>query len=299
MLDKKAADAIKTVPLSNDTVCCRIDDMSADITKLCDGANSEHQQLLLHTDIRWLSKRKTLQRLFELRDQVSDFLSEHLHSHAPLLKNNSWLAYLAYLADVFSRLNDLNLELQGKDTTVLHLYDRVSGFMKKIELWCRKCQNGDVSSFPQLDMCLVNVRDEKVSILQTVQAHLDKLSSEFRSYFPDIEVHNSALDWIRNPFVATCTQTVPVTLQERLIDLSSDRGLKIMFSETSLTQFWCNAEKEYPDVGEHALYELLPFGSTYLCEVTFSAMAHIKTKQRNRLSLERNLIAAVATLHLR
>lgn len=141
----------------------------------------------------------------------------------------------------------MNLELQGKDTTVLHLYDRVSGFMKKIELWCQKCQNGEVSNFPQLDMCLVNVRAEKVSILQTVQAHLDKLSSEFRSYFPDIEVHNSPLDWIRNPFVATCNQTVP----ERLIDLSSDRGLKIMFSETSLTQFWCNVEKEYPDVGKH------------------------------------------------
>lgn len=31
MLDKKAADAIKTVPLSNDTVCRRTDDMSADI----------------------------------------------------------------------------------------------------------------------------------------------------------------------------------------------------------------------------------------------------------------------------
>lgn len=100
--------------------------------KLCDGANSEHQQLLLHTDICWLSRGKTLQRLFELRDQVSDFLSEHLHSLAPLLKNNCWLAYLAYLADVFSRLNDLNLELQGKDTTVLHLYNQVSGFMKKI-----------------------------------------------------------------------------------------------------------------------------------------------------------------------
>lgn len=99
--------------------------------------------------------------------------------------------------------------------------------------------------------------------------------------------------------MATCTQTVPVTLQERLVDLSSDRGLKIMFSETSLTQFWCNVEKEYPDVGKHALNDLLPFGSTYLCEVTFSAMAHIKTKQRNRLSLERNVIAAVATLHPR
>ncbi|KAK9958613.1 hypothetical protein ABG768_025346 [Culter alburnus] len=267
--------------------------------KLCDGVGSEHQQLLLHTDVRWLSRGKTLQRLFELREQVCDFLSEHLHPSAALLKDYNWLAHLAYLADVFSRLNDLNLELQGKDTSVLHLYDRVSSFMKKIDLWDRKCQDGDVSSFPQLNMYILNGGADKVGILQTVQTHVNKLSSEFKSYFPDIEVQNSELDWIRNPFAPTSIQTAPASLQERLIDLSSDRGLRLMFSETSLTQFWCNAEKEYPDIGKCALYELLPFGSTYLCEVTFSAMTHIKTKQRNRLSLERSLIAAVATLHPR
>uniref|UniRef100_A0A671KL09 HAT C-terminal dimerisation domain-containing protein n=1 Tax=Sinocyclocheilus anshuiensis TaxID=1608454 RepID=A0A671KL09_9TELE len=222
-----------------------------------------HHQLLLHTDVRWLSRGKTLQRLFELREQVGDFLSEHLHPLSALLKDFNWLAHLAYLADIFSRLNELNLELQGTDTSVLHMYDRVSSFMKKIDLWRRKCQDGDLSSFPRLNSCILNGGADK------------------------------------EPFVATSIETAPVSLQERLIDLSSDRGLKIMFSETPLTKFWCSVEKEYPDVGKCALYELLPFGSTYLCEATFSAMANIKTKQRNRLNLERSLIAAVATLHPR
>lgn len=31
MIDKTAADALKTVPLSNNTMCCRIDDMGIDI----------------------------------------------------------------------------------------------------------------------------------------------------------------------------------------------------------------------------------------------------------------------------
>uniref|UniRef100_A0A672LZ59 C2H2-type domain-containing protein n=1 Tax=Sinocyclocheilus grahami TaxID=75366 RepID=A0A672LZ59_SINGR len=247
--------------------------------KLCDEVGTEHHQLLLHTDVHWLSRGKTLQRLFELREQVGDFLSEHLHPLSALLKDFNWLAHLAYLVDIFSRLNELNLELQGTDTSVLHMYDRVSGFMKKIDLWRRKCQDGDLSSFPQLNRCILNGGADKVSTLQTVQTHMSKLSSEFKSYFPNTEVQNSELDWIRNPFVATSIETG--------------------FEETPLTKFWCSVEKEYPDVGKWALYELLPFGSTYLCEVTFSAMANIKTKQRNRLNLERSLIAAVATFHPR
>uniref|UniRef100_A0A8C1XSL1 Uncharacterized protein n=1 Tax=Cyprinus carpio TaxID=7962 RepID=A0A8C1XSL1_CYPCA len=281
MLDKKAAKAIKTVPLSNDTVCRRIDDMMSqlilvayhnwlhlfakdmdnisehilfckpmlgkttgeDIFNVVDSfsrntrwtgrcahtyarkAEALHPQLRLHTDVRWLSRGKTLQRLFELREQVGDFLSEHLHPLSALLKDFNWLAHLAYLAEFF-------------------------------------------------------LAADTVSTLQTVQTHMSKLSSEFKSYFPNIEVQNSELHWIRNPFVATSIETAPVSLQERLIDLSSDTGLKIMFSETPLTKFWCSVEKEYPDVGKCALYELLPFGSTYLSEVTFSAMANIKTKQR-------------------
>lgn len=127
----------------------------------------------------------------------------------------------------------------------LHLYNRISGLMKKIDLWGRKCQDGDVSSFPQLNVCILKGGADKVSILQTVQTHMSKLSSEFKSYFPDIEVQNSKIDWIRNPFAATSTQTASVNLQERLIDLSLDRGLKMLFSETPLIQFWCNVVKEY------------------------------------------------------
>ena len=38
----------------------------------CRDSWSDHQQLL-HTDVRWLSLGKTLQRLFELPNEVSDF----------------------------------------------------------------------------------------------------------------------------------------------------------------------------------------------------------------------------------
>ena len=129
--------------------------------------------------------------------------------------------------------------------------------------------------------------------------HLAKLTAEFKSYFPDIEDKSPRLDWIRRPFMHSSMDTAPEQLHESLIDLSSDSGFRLKFSETSLTQFWCCVEMEYPELAKEALYQLQPFGSTYLCEVTFSALTHIKTKQRNRLQLERSIITAVATIQPR
>ena len=101
---------------------------------------------------------------------------------------------------------------------------------------------------------------------------------------------------MRNPFLFSETNKLPVTNQETLLDVSSDRGLRIKFDTSTLTQFWVCVKQEHPDLGQKALESLLPFASTYLCEATFSAMSVIKTKQRNRLSLEKSLITAVASL---
>ena len=89
---------------------------------------------------------------------------------------------------------------------------------------------------------------------------------------------------------------LPVNLQEILLEVSTDHGLQLKLSAVSLTEFWTFVKQEHPDLGDEALEHLLPIASFYLCKVTFSAMATIKTKQRNRLSLENSLITVVASL---
>ena len=42
---------------------------------------------------------------------------------------------LAYLVDIFSRLNILNLSMQGKESTLLDFVDKVNAFIMKLELW--------------------------------------------------------------------------------------------------------------------------------------------------------------------
>ncbi len=41
---------------------------------LCQELGAEHEQLLFHTEVRWLSKGRVLHRLYELRSEVNMFL---------------------------------------------------------------------------------------------------------------------------------------------------------------------------------------------------------------------------------
>ncbi|ROL43768.1 SCAN domain-containing protein 3 [Anabarilius grahami] len=145
-----------------------------------------------------------------------------------MLENTDWVARLAYLADFFSKLNNLNLTLQGKDTHILNMYDKVCGFMKKIKLWESKCEDGDTSCFQQLNSYLSAGDVDRAPIVQLVSTHLSRLNSEFNHYFPDIESKSAKLDWVRNPFMTESTDNnIPTRLQENLLDVSSNHGLKL------------------------------------------------------------------------
>ncbi|KAK1893341.1 SCAN domain containing protein 3, partial [Dissostichus eleginoides] len=68
---------------------------------------------------------------------------------------------------------------------------------------------------------------DRAPIVKIVHTHLSKLKNEFNFYFPDIDNKSSTLDWVRNPFVTCINSSIPARLQEDLIDVSSDRSLKM------------------------------------------------------------------------
>ena len=61
------------------------------------------------------------------------------------------------------------------------------------------------------------------------------------------------------------------------------------FKELELETFWANYLPVYPLIATRALRILTMFGSTYLYEAAFSSLVAIKTKYRNRLSVEGDL----------
>ena len=114
---------------------------------------NDHEQLILHTEIRWLSRGKILQRFFELRDEVRVFLLET--RFAGLLTDFSWLSRIAYLATYLAKyLNILNLSLQGIYIDVFHAEDKIEATIKKFEICAIRVEKNSFSNFPTLQAFL-------------------------------------------------------------------------------------------------------------------------------------------------
>ncbi|KAK1901737.1 Zinc finger BED domain containing protein 5 [Dissostichus eleginoides] len=200
------------------------------------------------------------------------------------------LNQLAYLSDIFSRLNDLNLGLQGLSINVFDVQDKINTMLKKLELFQIKVKAGDVSAFPALESFLSeNELTLDDGVRDNMVAHLVSLRQQFRQYFPVMTEDNS---WMRSPFSMEASglpKNLTVAEQESVIELSCDETLKPAFRKQSLVDFWIKQHREYPALSDKAVRFLLPFATTYLCEKGFSSLAVIKTKYRSRLNAEPDL----------
>ena len=68
--------------------------------------DADHQDLLYHSRVRWLSLGKVFQRVWELKEEIGMFLERPGKTDEfPELCNKSWMCEFAFATDVFSHLN--------------------------------------------------------------------------------------------------------------------------------------------------------------------------------------------------
>jgi hypothetical protein len=72
-------------------------------SKLCKAMVSDHDKLLLHAEVRCLSRGRVLRRLVELKEEVKLLLTEENPILAGLFHNENWLCNVSYLTDIFEK----------------------------------------------------------------------------------------------------------------------------------------------------------------------------------------------------
>ncbi|CAH1989553.1 unnamed protein product [Acanthoscelides obtectus] len=177
--------------------------------QLCEENDEHFHQLLLHTEVRWLSKGLCLTRLFALFEAILEFLdTKDKILKENLMKRNT---DIAYLTDLFTKFNMVNLQLQGDSLNLIKTKSILSAFLARVKLMKQNIGQGEFSQFPNLSQ--TSCQEDDVS---TYVQHLNALYSDFESRFEDI-LTMVIPPWIINPYGDI--EETNVIIQEELTEL--------------------------------------------------------------------------------
>ena len=117
-------------------------------SKLCHAMEAKYESLLLHMEVRWLSRGKVLSHVLELKDKMKMFFEQDKNYYfVHLLEDQIWCTKLAYLSDIFVFFNNINSRMQGPNENILNSTNKLVGFQKQITLWKNKAQKSNLEKF--------------------------------------------------------------------------------------------------------------------------------------------------------
>lgn len=267
-------------------------------SELCKDMGADHSALLFYCDTRWLSRGKCLQRVYELRDEIAIFLEQENREEAEKFRDHLFVMKLSYLVDLFEKLNILNLQLQGKNTHILEMRDKVNAFCRKLELWNTNVKKKNLGMFTNVNEFVKTYKAEEHHteiLFATIENHLTMLAKNFRQYFITDDAIIATYEWVRNPFQLT-PEGLSLEEEEQFIDFTSSGEIKSQFASKSVFEFWASVGDEFSALKSRAFRALLPFPTSYLCEIGFSAVAVLKTKHRSHLNIERELRVSISNI---
>ncbi|XP_023570076.1 general transcription factor II-I repeat domain-containing protein 2B [Octodon degus] len=248
----------------------------SEFTTLLYELDSQYGSLLYHTGIKWLSRGLVLKRFFESLEEIDNFLSSR-GKPVPQLSSRDWIRDLAFLVDVTTHLNTLNVSLQGHSQMVTQMYDLIRAFVAKLCLWETHLARNNLAHFPTLKLVS---RDESDGL--NYIPRIAELKSEFQKRLSDFKLYEAELTLFSSPF-ATKIDSVREELQMEVIDLQCNTALRAKYDKVGIPEFYKYLWNSYPRYRSHCARILSMFGSTYICEQLFSIMKLSQTKDGSQL----------------
>lgn len=273
------------------------------LRRFLEDVQAPYSELIVHAEVRWLSRGKALSRFLEVFEEVKAFLVERKKDNLfPEIFADDFIIILSFMVDIFGHLNDLNLKLQGRDKFVFALHEEIVAFKKKLQLFETHILKGNLNHFPILKKCLEETSEEECP--SYVKNTIKNLSEQFQQRFeymkdnvPKYELTLRYMDYEVSNLMQIFNENEVSAAELELIDMQSSLALKYLHQHESVSKFWSSSDcKKFPLLRREAFKVLSMFGTTYTCESAFSLMNHMKNKKRSRLlttNLEGNLRLAL------
>jgi len=80
-----------------------------------DELGSDHNVLLYHTAVRWLSRGVVLNRFFSVREEIKSFLRSCKSDLVIPLESPEFIQIPTYISDIFLQLNKLSTSIQSRE----------------------------------------------------------------------------------------------------------------------------------------------------------------------------------------
>ncbi|VDL90618.1 unnamed protein product [Schistocephalus solidus] len=277
-------DELFFVQRSNKALCLLCDDTNSTFKRSNLKGHFDAKQAHTYRDYTTEERKTEAVRLQSRLDQQSSLFKKQASKASEAAEHRIRESYevslFGFLTDISSHLNELNLELQGRDVLIANMEAHVRAFEAKLILWEKQLYKGNYVHFPHLAQYDAALSDTKecISVLST-------LRNEFSSRFTDVRSHSQEFKIVSARFDFPYDDA-PSDVQLELIELQAlDVLLSKFTSCTTLIDFYRQLpHAQFPMLLTRGKRVIAMFGSTYSCERLFSKMKFCKNKLRSQLT---------------
>lgn len=244
---------------------------------------TDHGDLCMYTEVRWLSRGKSLERFYNLREEVEWFLEQNNETElADKIKSIDFISELAFLCDVTLFINELNLAMQGQNKNIFDLLLCINQCERNLAILVPQLKNGDCSGLLRTTAAFDQIQNQNFRIKKTKELSevTESLLRNLQRRFQDFKVLQNIISIHNDPINCDISQLSP-SVRDEVHRMRLDFNLPLGSGQV----FWKNiSEEKYPNIRNEILKLYSMFGSTYNCEAAFSKMKLIQTKYRNSIS---------------